>query len=268
MPDNNETVESAESLSAVLKDAREQRIKSKPKRALPTERVAFVKQIEILRAYAIGSPDGTKFLTNTDISGIVGIHPNSISLCNAFFVENGLLQRGESGLAPTSDVIAYGRSFEWDQDSAPEKLGPTLQRTWFAEALLPRAALRVITETEALTVLAESASADKSYRSQLLFLIDYLEFSKLIMREGTNIRRATRLASISTGAASTSASLEVRQGPTQPDAPRAQSSNGVSFSVDINVDMIEMSGWSADRISAFFAGLAQVIAAKGASQSK
>lgn len=240
-----------------------ERNKPKPKKALPTDRVAFVKQIEILRAYAVGSPDGSKFLTNNDISGMVGIGPNSASLCNNFFVESGLLQRGESGLAPASDVQSYARTYEWDQESAPEKLAPTLQRTWFAEAILPRAALRVITETEALTVLAEAASADKSYRSQLLFLLEYLEFAKLIIRDGSNIRRATRLATFSAPISSNSEEQRVPTNQPPQQEVRSASTNGVSFSVDINVDMTELAGWPAERITSFFAGLAQVIAAKG-----
>jgi hypothetical protein len=36
----------------------------------------------------------------------------------------------------------------------------------------------------------------------------------------------------------------------------------VQFHVAIRVSMQEMSGWTPDRITAFFAGLAQVLAAK------
>lgn len=270
MADNTDPSESS---AAVAKD----RSKHKPKKVLPTDRVAFSKQIEILRAYAAGSPDGSKFLTNAEIGGMVAIHPNSVSLCNNFFVESGLLQRGDVGLAPTADVLSYFRTYEWNQESAGEKLAPTLQRTWFAEALLPRAALRVITETEALAVLAEIASADKTYRLQLMCLLDYLELSRLIMRDGSNIRRATRLATVTSyGGAAQQSAEEVRQPANLPVLPSEAKdlrtshgpANGVNFSVDINVDMAELSGWSADRIAAFFAGLAQVIAAKGSVQDK
>lgn len=43
-----------------------------------------------------------------------------------------------------------------------------------------------------------------------------------------------------------------------------QTAGGVQFQVNVNVDMSEFAGWSADRISAFFSGIAQVLAAKGA----
>ena len=38
---------------------------------------------------------------------------------------------------------------------------------------------------------------------------------------------------------------------------------GVQFDFSIRVGMAEIAGWSAERIAAFFAGLAQVIAARG-----
>jgi hypothetical protein len=37
----------------------------------------------------------------------------------------------------------------------------------------------------------------------------------------------------------------------------------VQFHVSVKVDMAEFAGWSADRITAFFGGIAQVLAAKG-----
>jgi hypothetical protein len=61
-----------------------------------------------------------------------------------------------------------------------------------------------------------------------------------------------------------------REGPT----PRVSSAlsvaaptNGVvQFHVSVRVDMAEFAGWEAERISAFFAGIAQVLAAKGSSK--
>jgi hypothetical protein len=38
---------------------------------------------------------------------------------------------------------------------------------------------------------------------------------------------------------------------------------GINFQVSLKVTMAEIAGWEPDRITAFFAGLAQVIAAKG-----
>ena len=45
----------------------------------------------------------------------------------------------------------------------------------------------------------------------------------------------------------------------------AQVPEGVlKFSVDVNVDLREFATWQPDRISAFWAGIAQVLAAKAA----
>ena len=37
----------------------------------------------------------------------------------------------------------------------------------------------------------------------------------------------------------------------------------IQFHVSVRVDMTEFAGWKADRITAFFGGIAQVLAAKG-----
>jgi len=45
------------------------------------------------------------------------------------------------------------------------------------------------------------------------------------------------------------------------------SSSGVAFDVRLQVDMAEMATWSPDRITAFFGGIAAVLAAKNASEN-
>ena len=42
----------------------------------------------------------------------------------------------------------------------------------------------------------------------------------------------------------------------------------VQFAVSVRVDMAELSSWRPDRIAAFFAGIAQVLAAKGDVEQK
>ena len=55
------------------------------------------------------------------------------------------------------------------------------------------------------------------------------------------------------------------QDPPNPPNPLVtpQPEGAVSFQVGIQVDMQELRGWEADRIAAFFSGIAQVLAAKG-----
>jgi hypothetical protein len=67
--------------------------KSKPHRALPTDRVGFEKQLAILRAYAAASGPERKAVSNEEVGAIVPIHKNTVSICNPFFVDTGLLTR-------------------------------------------------------------------------------------------------------------------------------------------------------------------------------
>lgn len=52
--------------------------------------------------------------------------------------------------------------------------------------------------------------------------------------------------------------------PVMPTTSNAMSSGKIELSININLDMQEISMWAPDRISAFFTGLTQLMVAKGA----
>lgn len=242
----------------------------KPKKILPTERITFPKQLDILRAYAIASGVEKKPVNNSDVAVIVNLASPTVSLSNAFFVDAGFLTKAEGGYLPSDVVLAFSRAYEWDAELAPEKLAPLIEQTWFAVALLPRAKFRSIDDNEAIVTLAEAAEADTSYKPQLRMLIEYLEKANLLQRvEGNLLRAGKRLATFKTqvhipnvGASTGDAvkPLEVDATPPVIDKPMF---GGIQFDISVKVNMAELAGWSPERITAFMTGLAQVIAAKG-----
>jgi hypothetical protein len=247
--------------------------KLKPKKYLPTNRVNFSNQLDILRAYAVASQNGSKAVANSDIAGMVKLNSDTVSLCNSFFVDSGFLLKGEGGYIPSGEVQAYARTYQFDPERASQKLAPLLERTWFGQAILPKVDFRSLDEAEALTILADAAAADISYKAQLRMILEYLTAADVVQREGNMIKRIPRSSSAFSpyGDAIVSAHLNVQKPIEQsPEIPVyvQQPANALSFSVDIKIDMAELSGWSADRINALFGGLAQVIAAKGSMPSK
>ena len=196
------------------------------------------------------------------------MHASTISLANPFFGSIGLLQRGEGGYTPSAEVVAFNRQYEWNKETAANKLAPAIQESWFAKALMPRLSFGQLESEAALEVLVDECSAAPEYKTQLKLLLDYMEAAGLIQKEGNQIRRA-RAAPSNPDAPEEHSAMKpepVRdhpQGRTAVSTTFSQPTQGiVNFHVDVKVDMAEFSDWPADRISAFFAGIAQVLAAK------
>ncbi len=155
-----------------------------PREVLPTNRLVFEKQLEILRAYGTAG----KGIRNKQLADAVNVAETTLSLANGFFVSVGLIRRGEGGYEAMPDVIAFARAWDWNRDAAGEKLANVFANAWFGKALLLKTQLREITENEAITTLAEAAAAPPAYRSRLVLLLDYLATARLIVREGDRLR--------------------------------------------------------------------------------
>src|SRR5579863_8993712 len=66
---------------------------SKPTKFLPTDRITFSRQLDILRAWAAASGPLGKAVANNDVADIVKMQASTVSLANAFFASVGLLTR-------------------------------------------------------------------------------------------------------------------------------------------------------------------------------
>jgi len=270
----------AAAASAPAPDAARER----PTLALPTNRIGFPNQLNILRGFASHFEQHSAPATLADVGTLVQLHPNTVGLITPFFVESGLLERSQSGFTPNGDTMAYLRASGWDAVTAPTKLAPTLRRTWFAGMLLPRLRVSPIEERDALRDLGIRARASQRYESQLRFLLDYLAAAGLLRRDGSMLRDAGGAPAADTEedarpdiipAGGGDQSRQNGGGGSRQDANGGgggagtgggggrASGNSVQFNVEVHVDMAEVATWAPDRITAFFAGIAQVIAAKG-----
>lgn len=244
----------------------------KPTEALPTERIAFQKQLDLLRAYATASGREGKVVRIKEVAGIVKMHTVTISLANNFFVETGLLERGNGGFVSSSEVLEFNRAYEWDANTAAQKLAPLIRETWFARRLIPKLTFRQMDEEEIITDLAEAASAGPKRKTQLRLLIDYLEASGLVEHDGSVIRAAQishKAVTTLPPEAQTKPSSQVSrsEGPDESEIKVFKPTKGaVQFDISVSVDMSDFAGWKADRITAFFNGIAAVLAARGEAQ--
>ncbi len=250
---------------AVEDSAAKARREPRPTQVVPTERIQFKRQLDILRAFAAASGPTNTSVTNKQVAEILKMASSTVSLANPFFTETGLLVKEGSGFMPSSEVMDYNRAFAWNPDTAAHKLGSRLREAWFVQAVTPKLTFSQMSETEAINTLADASAAAPKFRPNLKLLIDYMEAAGMIERDGDVVR----LARSAPAGQPEPAKSEKPVAPTKPAAAVAtaftQPTEGVvQFHVSVKVDMGEFATWRPERISAFFAGIAQVLSAKAA----
>jgi hypothetical protein len=158
-------------------------------KVLPTERIMFDKQAEVLRAYAaVYAANGGQPVTNEKAGEIVGLSGSTISQTNAFFTDVGILTRSEKGgFIPSKEVIEYNDACQWDVNEARTRLQPIFERAWFYRCLVPRLQLSPQSQATCLTLLAGESRAQTGHNERLLNLIRFLELSGVISTSGGSI---------------------------------------------------------------------------------
>jgi hypothetical protein len=162
-----------------------------PTETLPSDRLAFEKQVATLRAFVVVyEANGNKPVGNDEAGKIINMSGNTVVVTNGFFTDMRLLLRPKdsTALVPSAETLAFFKAYEWDQKSAGEKLRPVFEKAWFSEALVPRLKFRPYDEGEALTVLAEACSAAKEYEPRLRILLEYMVFAGVVVRDGAQIK--------------------------------------------------------------------------------
>ncbi|MCC8983085.1 hypothetical protein [Bradyrhizobium acaciae] len=251
---------------------------------LPTFRVGFAKQMDALRAYAILSDNGTKAVHYSRIAEVIKVHEANVSSMNPFFLEIGLIAKAANGYVPTPAVLDYNRAHAWNADTAAVRLAPLLRNTWFGQELSQRLLFRSIGEEEAIQILADASTAGPEAKPQLRILIDFCESAKIIERANGALKLLPVSAQAHEGESASwpfqTQETELPPSPLPPPPPplptftpppsaspmsAPQNAGGIGLDVSINVSMAEMKDWSPERITAFFTGIAQVLAAKNQS---
>ncbi len=246
---------------------------SRPTKFLPSERIQFTRQLDILRGWAAASGPLRKAVTNGEVAKIVKMQPSTVSMNNAFYASVGLLSKSEGGYAPAEEVMAFLRAYEWNKETAAQKLAPVLSRAWFYNAIASKLEFEARSETDCLQDLGDAANAGQDYKSNLKMLLEYLLAVGLVQRDGVLIKKG----GVSMSAATSPATTFTDPSPAtpKPDAGAALSDSSklvpnlfgttegqVQFNIAVKVNMGEFATWQADRIASFFSGIAQVLAAK------
>jgi len=178
--------------SDLVEDNQEIPTTMRPKKPLPAKKLSTAKQFDCLRSIAVASTEERKPITIQQVADILNMHPNTVSICNPFFDDIGLIEKQGHKFVPSAEVIEFNKKYQWTQEEAGHKLAPIIKNTWFASPLLQRLAIRSMGKDEVISLFAEECSASPEYKGQLVMLLDYMIFSGLVIEEnGTiNLRRS------------------------------------------------------------------------------
>jgi hypothetical protein len=255
-----------------------QKERGKLTKILPTDRMAFPKQLDVLRAYAAIHASTSKVVTNHEVAAMLKpkLQPSTISMANPFLASIGLLEKAEGGYTPSSEVCAFLRAYEWNSETAAHQLAPLLKTSWFGQAILPMVTFSSISEKEAIEKLGQASSAGPEYRVQIRCLLEYLSASGLIDREGGQLKSVKPTALAVDGSVKNGRLAETGSAPPVEPAESARINTGfaqspegaIQFHISIRVGMSEFGGWAPDRIAAFMSGIAQILAAKADVEQK
>ncbi len=233
--------------------------------AFPTNRIGFDKQVEILRAFAIAAgPNGDKEVSNVEAADLVDLADSTVSLNNFFLTTVGLLTKTERGMfVPSDEVRDFKIAWEWDQDTAGHKLAPKLRASWFGDVLLTKLQMRSMSRKQAIQELAQIAGVDTTKGTQLNLLLDWLKIGGLIeIGDDGMVQVASRTDGTPSKPKSDAVPEKTEKEPRRTAVATTQSQGGISLNFALRVDMAELADWDASRITAFFEGVSQVLAAK------
>lgn len=206
---------------------------TKPTKQLPTPRIAFSKQIDLLVGLASAYLESKSPVTLDSVAtgpsgaGLVGLAKSTAALATPFLVDAGLLVKDETsgGFSPSQAVLEYMNAKEWGSDNPEHKLAEALRPTWFAAAVLQRVRLGTASENAIQAALASAAGVDPSRKSQISLLIDFLAFSGLVHvgEDGITLGDSGRVASAGNGKGGAQEEKEKKD---KKDPPKDESEEG------------------------------------------
>lgn len=166
--------------------------KSEPREVIPTERVGFARQLQLLQAYVHGSENGTKPVSVERVAEIAKVHPSTVSPINPFFTKVGFITKQGREYLPSAEVLDYVNAVSWEQPNPTEKLFPIIERSWFGQLIKPRLSMGSMDVHEIISELALKAGVGKEFRSQLETIVEYMVECCFARRDGNTLTLVRR----------------------------------------------------------------------------
>lgn len=157
-------------------------------KVLPSGRLTFPKQVEIIRAYGAAYDTEKAAVGIESIASLVQMAASTVSQSNAFLTEMGLVRKDGRRFIPAAEVMAMNRLFELSKEKAYAKLAPLFEKSWFGQLVIPKVRFRPPPEEDIVHELFEAATAERVHLPQIRMLIEYLVLVGLVEREGLLLR--------------------------------------------------------------------------------
>ena len=186
MTDNQATITD----KSAQADPKAKRERSSLTKILPTDRISFDRQVEILKAFsACYESNGGKPVTPDQAGDALTpkFSGSTIGVAVPFFVDAGLLTRADTGFAPIRELVEYNRAFDFSPAEAKRKIRPVVESAWFSKLLGPRLRLAPQNFEDCVGVLAIEATAEKEHLERVRPLIKFLEWAGIVNISGNSV---------------------------------------------------------------------------------
>jgi len=149
---------------------------------LPASHTSFDYHIKVLKGLNVSSNKGTNFTLFSEIAPITGIHRDTISKVLKFFYDIMIIDREKRGsYKPKPEVIDFFNELEWNESGAGKHFGKIIVKTWFGEYTLQLFKMnKEISQEDLIKNIGRYSLADQSNHAELLVLIKFLEYGKII----------------------------------------------------------------------------------------
>jgi hypothetical protein len=154
----------------------------KTKFPLPAGHTSFDYHIKVLKALNVASNKGTNFTSFLDVAPVASIHNNTVSKVLKFFYDIGIIDRGKRGTyKPKPELVYFFNELEWNESGAGKHFGKFIINTWFGEYALQLFKMnKEINKEDLIKNIGKYSLADQSNHAELLILVKFLEYGKII----------------------------------------------------------------------------------------
>lgn len=263
----------AEPVGAQLKDAAPV-AGPQPLRPLPSTRTKFDTQLLILRAFAAASGPTKRPAQNADVANASGVNISTVSSCNRFFADVGLIEQQGRGYVPAQAVYDFQLAHSWNPDTAAHKLAGSIEQSWIWETIGGRLSIRSLTDDEVTAALADAVKAPPAFRASIEIIIEFLIAVGLVERDAGGLLKRSNGAHLPTpkpsekpAGESASKDAAERQAPKPQREPEHEAplSNSMSLSMKLVIPMDKVSRLGdPQKVQDFFTEWANLVNAKTA----
>lgn len=172
--------------------------KARPERPIPTDRLKFDNQVEVLKQVASMSGNNRKGVDAETMSAAINLRGGTGGLNSRFFRAAGWFEAVGRGEYTASDgLLQYWRHINVDPEdhqAATAGMRSEVKRSWFWDVVGPMLENgHPVREKAMLLQLATAANAT-DHRAQLETIIDWLVWVGLVRRDGESVVLATAVA--------------------------------------------------------------------------